>query len=77
MTREEALRLSEALVAAGIGHGISVRVADNLMPRESYSVKPYGGPLTTPPEQIEAVQAVARAAGYRLALIGGRMELVK
>jgi len=77
MTRKDALRVSDALEAAGISHSITVGIHDSLSPRVHCSVKPHGGALTTTPEQLEAAQAVARASGFRLALIGGEMEFVK
>lgn len=77
MTRKDALKISDALEAAGISHSIHIGVHDAMSPRVNCSVKPHGGPLTTTPEQLEAAQAVARASGYRLALIGGEMEFVK
>ena len=70
MTRDRALQISDALVAAGTTHSVSVAVRDGFLPRESYtvSVTPV---LTFNPTDITALQRLADHLGSQIAYING------
>lgn len=70
MTREEALRISDALVEQGKTHTITVGVHDGYHPRERYSVD-ITPVLTFSPTDITALQRLADALGYHIAYCNG------
>jgi hypothetical protein len=70
MTREQAYKISDALVESAISHTIQVGVHDNYAPRERYSVN-VTPVLSYSPTDISALQRLADFLGCSIAYVAG------
>jgi len=74
--RDEALRISDALVVLGQSHTISVGVRDGFQPRETYYVN-VTPTLSFSPTDISALQRIADNLGYGIAYISGSVSFTR
>ncbi len=76
MTREQAYKISEHLVEAGVSHSLQIGVQDKFLPRERYSVN-VTPVLSYSPTDITALQRIADFLGHDIAYIQGTFTFVE
>jgi hypothetical protein len=70
VSRDQAMKISDALVQLGQTHSIVVGVRDGMNPREHYTVN-VTPVLAFSPTDISALQRLGDQLGYAVAYIGG------
>lgn len=76
MTRDDALKVSDALAAARIHHVISVRCQPGFTPPARYGVAVTPA-LSFAASEIRDLQAIAAANGRGICFIGGSFEFTE
>lgn len=70
MTRDEALKVSDALADLGQSHSIVIGVHDGYNPRENYTVNVTPA-LAFSPTDISALQRLGDKLGFGIAYVAG------